>query len=98
MSSADRILRPPQLGPGPGERCPTCNRRVNKPRQPTSPEWKRVSARLPVERAEALEEALEALQAYCEVDAHSYPRGSLLEALVLLGGQEREELRRYFGG
>jgi hypothetical protein len=31
-------------------------------------------------------------------DPYSYPRGSILEALLLLGGQEREELRRYFNG
>lgn len=81
----------------PGERCPTCDRRIPKPRQTTSPETSTLGVRLPLERADALREALDALEAYCGVDPHSYPRGSLLEALVLLGGQQREELRRYFG-
>ena len=85
--------------PAPGERCPTCDRRVNKPRKSSSPTTRRVSGgNLPPERAEALNEALDALQAYCGADGKSYPRGTLLEALVLLGGQEREALKEFFVG
>lgn len=83
--------------PKPGERCPVCDRRVNKPRQPSSPDSRKVKAgELPVERAAAVEEGLDALQAFIGADDTSYPRGSLLEALVVLGGQEREALRDYF--
>ncbi len=82
----------------PGTRCPTCDRRVPKPRQSDSPDTKRIVAVLPPDRAEALTEALDALQAYVGADGESYPRGSVLEALVLLGGQSREELREWYAG
>jgi acyl-CoA reductase-like NAD-dependent aldehyde dehydrogenase len=82
--------------PEPGERCVTCDRRVPKPRKSTSPETRRLVAVLPTERATGVDEALDALQAFTGADATSYPRGSVLEALVLLGGQHREELRAWF--
>lgn len=82
----------------PGERCPTCNRRRNKPRQKTTPEARKINAGLlPQERAEWLEEALDALQEVCGADPLSYPRGTLIEALAVLGGQHREELKELFG-
>jgi hypothetical protein len=84
------------LEPQPGERCDKCNRRVPKKRRSTSPETKRLYAVLPPDRAEAVTEALDALQAYIGADGESYPRGVVLELLVILGGQQREELRRYF--
>lgn len=83
--------------PEPGTRCPTCSRRVNKPRQSASPEARAIRAgKLPHERAEAVEEALDILQELVGGDEHSYPRGHLLEGLTLLGAQQREELRAYF--
>ena len=45
-----------------------------------------------------MEEGLDALQEIVGADPHSYPKGHLLEALVLLGAQQREELQRYFNG
>ena len=84
------------IKPEPGERCQVCDRRVNKPRQASSPHARRVAATLPPERAAAVEEGLEHLQAYVGADSTSYPRGTMLELLLLLGGQHREELRRYF--
>ena len=45
--------------PEPGERCPTCDRRVPKPRKVSSPASKRIVATLPAERAEAIDDALE---------------------------------------
>ena len=80
----------------PGTRCPTCDQRIPKPRKSTSPDTKRVVAVLPSERAKALSEALDALQAYVGADASSYPRGTILELLAIVGGQQREELQRYF--
>jgi hypothetical protein len=91
----DRMLTPPE----PGERCGLCNRRVNKKRTENEPAaTKRVGGVLPVERAEALDEGLDNLQEYAGVDPHSYPRGSLMEALLGLGARHREELRSYFVG
>lgn len=82
----------------PGTRCPTCDRRIPKPRQTSSPDVKAVRVPLPIERAIALEEALEALQAYIGADPKSYPRGTVLEMLVIMGGQERERLKDWFEG
>lgn len=83
----------------PGAVCPTCDRRVNKPKQQSSPTTKVVSiGRLPVERQEALDNALKALLHYTGATNASYPAGSLLEAMVVLAGQHREELRAYFEG
>ena len=84
------------LPPEPGERCALCDRRVNKPRKTDSPDTRRLVAVLPSERAASAEEGLEHLQAYVGADGSSYPRGTVLELLLVLGGQHREELRRYF--
>lgn len=84
------------IPPEPGERCALCDRRVNKPRTSSSPGTRRVVTVLPSERADNVEEGLENLQAYVGADSTSYPRGSVLELLLLLGGQHREELRSYY--
>jgi len=85
-------------GPEPGERCALCNRRRNKPRQDTSPDTKEIRIKLPNERMEWVEEAFDALQEVVGADPYSYPRGQILEALLLLGGQQREQLKAYFEG
>lgn len=85
-------LRPP----APGERCILCNRRVNKPRQNDSPDTKQLRVTLPTERAEWAEEAFDGLQQTVGADPYSYPRGRILEALLVLGGQHREELKELF--
>lgn len=95
MTEIDIIALEP---PAPGERCMVCHRRRNKERTATTPEVKRVMATLPPERAEALSEGLDNLQEYCGMDGLSYPRGTLLEYLLILGAQHREELRAHFGG
>lgn len=82
----------------PGTRCPTCHRRVNKPKKDDSPAVRELRVRLPADRMEAVEEAFDAMQEVSGLDPYSYPRGTLLEALLLLGGQEREYLRAYFQG
>jgi hypothetical protein len=82
----------------PGTRCPTCNRRVNKPRTEESPSVREIRIRLPEDRIEPVEEAFDALQEITGVDPYSYPKGTLLEALLLLGGQHREELAAHFRG
>lgn len=88
----------PLREPAPGERCMVCHRRRNKERKATTPEVKRVMAKLPPDRAEALAEGLDNLQEYVGMDGLSYPRGTLLEYLLILGAQHREELRAHFGG
>jgi hypothetical protein len=82
----------------PGTRCPCCNRRVNKPRQDDSPDTCEMRIKLPTERMENVEEAFDAMQEVTGADPYSYPRGALLEALLVLGGQHREELRILFNG
>jgi hypothetical protein len=70
---------------------------VNKTRTSVSPETKVVSiGRLPAERQEALDAALDGLVFYTGANDHSFPKGSVLEALVVLGGQHREELKTWF--
>lgn len=85
-------------GPQPGERCPTCRRRVNKPRKESSPAVRELRVKLPSDRMESVEEAFDALQEITGVDPYSYPKGTLLEVLLLLGGQHREELAAHFRG
>jgi hypothetical protein len=84
--------------PEPGERCQLCNRRVNKKRTDESPRTVRVVFTLPADRAEPVEEGIDALQEVVGADPHSYPKGHLLEALVVLGAQHREDLKSYFNG
>lgn len=85
--------------PAPGHRCPVCNRMKYKPRKPTSPDARKIRAGiLPLEKAKAVEDGLDALQQFVGADSHSYPRGELLAALVALGSSEREYLRIFFQG
>jgi hypothetical protein len=51
---------------------------------------------LPPARAEALVEGLDNLHEYIGLDGFSYPRGTLLEYLLVLGAQHREALRAHF--
>ena len=80
----------------PGTRCPTCHRRVNKPRQDDSPPVKEVRFRGPTDVVEAVENDFDILQEFAKVDPYGFPRIRLLEALLQLGVQQREELRRHF--
>ena len=91
----ENLMPPP---PEPGERCALCNRRRNKPRQEDSPDTKELRIKLPAERMEWAEEAFDALQQVVGADPYSYPRGSLLEAMLILAGQQREQLRSLFEG
>jgi hypothetical protein len=84
--------------PEPGSRCPMCRRRVNKPRKEDSPVTREIRIKLPADRMEAVEEAFDALQEITGIDPYSYPKGTLLEALLLLGGQHREDLAAHFQG
>ncbi len=84
--------------PEPGTRCALCHRRVNKPRQNESPDTKEMRIKLPTERMEWAEEAFDGLQEITGVDPYSYPRGVLLETLLMLGGRHREELKAFFEG
>jgi hypothetical protein len=80
---------------GSTETCPTCQRRLPKPKTETSPTSKAIQARLPYEEAGDVDAALDALIEYCEVK-DKYPKGRMIQALVILGGSQREELRRWF--
>lgn len=98
MISEDGLSFEEFFPPEPGERCLCCNRRVNKPRTDESPPSKQIRITLPIDRAEWAEEALDSLQQVVGADSYSHPRGRILEALLVLGGQERESLRAYFNG
>lgn len=81
----------------PGTICPTCDRRVPKPRTAATPEsTKVVSFRLPTDRADTLREGLKSLAAVTGAVGASYPMGTLIEALLLLGGENRERLGALF--
>lgn len=82
----------------PGTRCPTCHRRVNKPRKEDSPEVKEVRFRGPTDLVEDTEEHLDILQEFVGIDPYSYPRIKLLSALLALGARHREELSEHFKG
>jgi hypothetical protein len=69
---------------------------VNHERQAKTPSSKAVQARLPVEEADALRESIEALAAYTGADAGKYPAGRVMQAAILMAGQQREELKRWF--
>ncbi len=84
--------------PEPGTRCALCHRRVNKPRQDDSPAVREMRFRGPNDLIEPLEEGIDALQEFTRVDPYAYPRARLLEALLVLGAQHREELKAYFEG
>ena len=98
MHSEDGLAFEEFFPPEPGERCLCCNRRLNKPRTDESPATKQIRITLPMDRVEWAEEAFDALQQVVGADPYSYPRGRILEALLVLGGQEREALRAYFNG
>ena len=85
--------------PEPPFRCPMCQHKFNRPRKETSPDSRKIRAGiLPIEKAEAVEDGLDALQAFVGADSTSYARGELLAALVALGASEREYLRVFFQG
>jgi hypothetical protein len=98
VSEAEIVALLDMTPPEPGERCALCHRRRNKPRQDTSPDSKEMRIKLPVDRMEALEHAVDTLQEYVGADPYSYPRGALMEAAVMLAIQQREEVKRYFNG
>lgn len=82
----------------PGTRCPTCHRRVNKPRKEDSPAVKEVRLRGPSDLVEDVEENFDALQEYVGIDPYSYPRLRLVDALIALGARHREEVKAHFEG
>ena len=98
MASEDGLSFEEVFPPEPGERCFACNRRRNKPRTDKSPSTKQIRITLPADRKEWAEEAFDILQEFVGADPYSYPRGALFEAILQLGIEQREEVRRYFNG
>lgn len=84
--------------PEPGTRCPTCHRRVNKPRKEDSPKVREVRFRGPSDLVDDTEDHLDILQEFVGIDPYSYPRIKLLSALLALGARHREELAEHFKG
>lgn len=82
--------------PEPGEICPVCERRKPFPREAKTPETATVAFRLPTERKENLHEGLKALADVTGAAQRKYPLGTLLEALLLLGSENREHLKAFF--
>jgi hypothetical protein len=100
LSEAEReaIETLAQSLPEPGTRCPTCHRRVNKPRKEGSPPVREVRFRGPADLVDDVEEHLDVLQEYAGIDPYSYPRLTLVSALLALGARHREELSEHFQG
>ena len=71
---------------------------MNKKRTGESPRTVRVVFTLPADRAEPVEEGLDALQEIVGADPHSYPKGHLLEAARGSGCSATRGVGRYFNG
>jgi len=80
----------------PGTRCVLCHRRTNRAKTDDSPPVREVRFRGPIDVVESVEEGFDALQEFAQVDPYGFPRIRLLEALLALGAQQREQLRAYF--
>lgn len=78
----------------PGEKCPTCDRRVNHPRKADSPTSKTFSYRVPADEAEAHAEILEDAARYVGVAEQPFERFKLL-ALALALVLQDEGLRGF---
>jgi hypothetical protein len=98
MISEDGLSFEEVFPPEPGERCVMCHRRLNRKKTDESPAVKEVRFRAPPDVIEAIEEQFDTLQEYTGVDPYGFPRARLLEALLLLGIQEREDLKAHFNG
>lgn len=82
----------------PGKLCDACGRRVPHPRTDKTPETKVLAFRLPCERKDVLHDGLKSLAAVVGATDGKYPIGTLVEALLLLGGENRERLTALFAG
>jgi hypothetical protein len=80
----------------PGTRCPLCHRRMNRTKTREAPETREMRLRGPSEVVEAVEEGFDNLQEYAGVDPYGFPRIRLMEYLLALGAQHREELKAHF--
>ena len=80
----------------PGDVCPSCERRIPHPRQGSTPDTAVLGVRGPKDRKEALHEGLKALSEFTGATKAKYPLCSLLEMLLVLGSQNREELKDWF--
>jgi hypothetical protein len=60
MFDSNGDLIPDTHRPGPGEKCPVCERRVSHPKKDDSPTSKPRSYRVPIDEADAHQDVLEA--------------------------------------
>ena len=68
---------------------------MNRTKTKEAPESKEMRLRGPVDVVEAVDEGYDNLQEYVGLDAKGYPRIRLMEYLLVLGAQHREELRKF---
>jgi hypothetical protein len=80
--------------PKPGEKCPTCDRRVNHPKKSDSPTSKPFSYRVPVDEAEAHAETLDVAARFVGVAEQPFFQYKLI-ALALVLVLQDESLRGY---
>jgi hypothetical protein len=80
--------------PQPGEKCPTCDRRVNHPKKSDSPTSKPFSYRVPVDEAEAHAETLDVAARFVGVAEQPFFQYKLI-ALALVLVLQDEGLRGY---
>lgn len=84
----------------PGQKCPTCKRRVNHPKKKDSPVSKVTSMRMPLEAAETFEETLEACAEHAGVkSSEPYWKHKVITlALAYLLQQDTRALRSELQG
>jgi hypothetical protein len=80
--------------PRPGEKCPTCDRRVNHPKRESSPTSKTFAYRVPVDEQEAHAETLDVAARYVGVAEQPFATFKLM-ALALALVLQDEALRGY---
>ena len=72
----------------PGQECPGCHRKLPHPKKESSPDTKTVSYRLPVDEADAHEEAWAAAGEYLGVDGQKFEKFKVLSLALALVLQE----------
>lgn len=80
--------------PNPGEKCPTCTRKVPHERKPSSPKSRVKSVRIPVDEYDAFVEVLDEVERYLAV--YGLPFSSFKALAVSLGlVLQNDSLRGY---
>jgi len=77
----------------PGEKCPTCKRRVNRPKTDKSPKSTTISARLPSDEKESMSTLIQDTAESIGANELKYPAAKTIEVGMLLIGFHHEEAK-----